>query len=297
MENDQKKSSLETYAIPILIGFVGLGALALQSGKTGGQTAVLNDAEYNSLEEQVVPKEGVELPVVWGDLGKRLIASGAIDERAFRKLYAERGGLTAQEEQLLSGEGNGALVMTNENAGTILNLFWALGLANKNPILEDKAEMMNPAYGGAGGFASTGGWTLTQGDAMDHYNMHSLVTLTPERQALVEKVSKNIYRPCCGNSTHFPDCNHGMAMLGLLELMASQGVGEDEMYKAALAANSYWFPDTYQTIAVYMQQKGIAWENVSPKEVLGVNYSSASSFTRVAAEVAPRGGSGASCGV
>src|SRR3989344_4109499 len=229
MENDQKRSALETYAIPILIGFVGLGALALQSGKTGGQTAVLNDAEYNSLEEQVVPKEGVELPVVWGDLGKRLIASGAIDERAFRELYAESGGRTAEEEQLLSGEGNGALVMTNENAGTILNLFWALGLANRNPILEDETEMMNPAYGGAGGFASTGGWTLArgpstgsgQGDAMEHYNMHSLVTLTSERQALVEKVSKNIYRPCCGNSTHFPDCNHGMAMLGLLELMAS----------------------------------------------------------------------------
>jgi len=69
------------------------------------------------------------------------------------------------------------------------------------------------------------------------------------------------------------------------------------MYKAALAVNSYWFPDTYQTIAVYMQQKGIAWENVSPKEVLGVDYSSASGFARVAAEVAPRGGSGASCGV
>src|SRR3989344_6369017 len=165
--------------------------------------------------------------------------------------------------------------------------------------------MMNPAYGGAGGFASTGGWTLArgpstgsgQGDAMEHYNMHSLVTVTPERQALVEKVSKNISRPCCGNSTHFPDCNHGIAMLSLLEILASQGVGEDEMYKAALAVNSYWFPDTYQTIAVYMQQKGIAWENVSPKEVLGVDYSSASGFARVAAEAAPRGGSGASCGV
>ena len=59
---------------------------------------------------------------------------------------------------------------------------------------------------------------------MNHYSMHRFIVLTPEQQALVEKVSKGIYRPCCGNSVYFPDCNHGMAMLGLLELMASQGV-------------------------------------------------------------------------
>jgi len=52
-----------------------------------------------------------------------------------------------------------------------------------------------------------------------------------------------------------------MAMLGLLELMAAQGVGEEEMYKAALAVNSYWFPDTYLTIAEYMQNKGILIAN------------------------------------
>ncbi|OGG57514.1 hypothetical protein A2853_04050 [Candidatus Kaiserbacteria bacterium RIFCSPHIGHO2_01_FULL_55_17] len=252
--------------------------------------------------EEVVPVSGIELPVVWGDLGKQLVELGVIDRERFSALYST---LSEEERRLLDGNNPERLRITPENAPYLLNLFWAFGLVNTNPILEDETEMMNPAYGGAGGFASTGGWTLArgpstgsgQGDAMEHYNMHSLVTLTPERQALVEKVSKNIYRPCCGNSTHFPDCNHGIAMLSLLEILASQGVGEDEMYKAALAVNSYWFPDTYQTIAVYMQQKGIAWENVSPKEVLGVDYSSASGFARVAAEVAPRGGSGASCGV
>ena len=252
--------------------------------------------------EEVVPVSGIELPVVWGDLGKQLVELGVIDRERFSALYST---LSEEERRLLDGNNPERLRITPENAPYLLNLFWAFGLVNTNPILEDETEMMNPAYGGAGGFASTGGWTLArgpstgsgQGDAMEHYNMHSLVTLTPERQALVEKVSKNIYRPCCGNSTHFPDCNHGIAMLSLLEILASQGVGEDEMYKAALAVNSYWFPDTYQTIAVYMQQKGIAWENVSPKEVLGVDYSSASGFARVAAEVAPQGGSGASCGV
>ena len=87
---------------------------------------------------------------------------------------------------------------------------------------------------------------------MDHYNRHIFFKLTPEQQALVDKVSRGIYRPCCNNSTHFPDCNHGMAMLGFLELMASQGVSEQDMWKAALAVNSYWFPDTYINIATYI---------------------------------------------
>ena len=120
--------------------------------------------------------------------------------------------------------------MTQENSGTILNLLWAFGLANKNEILE-KGPMMDKRYGGAENFASTGGWTLSKGDSMNHYSMHSFITLTPQQQSLVEKVSQNIYRPCCGNSTYFPDCNHGMAMLGLLELLASQGISENEMYK------------------------------------------------------------------
>ncbi|OGG79956.1 hypothetical protein A3A39_01060 [Candidatus Kaiserbacteria bacterium RIFCSPLOWO2_01_FULL_54_13] len=243
----------------------------------------------------VTPEEGVELPVVWGDLGKRLVESGAIDREKFVSLYGE---LSAEEAELLDGNSPERIRITRENAPYLLNLLWAFGLANKNPILEDKTEMMNPAYGGAGGFASTGGWTLARGDAMDHYNRHSFVVLSPERQRLVERVSKGIFRPCCDNSTHFPDCNHGMAMLGLLELMASQGTSEQEMWDAALAVNSYWFPDTYQTIALYKQQKGIAWENVSPQEALGVDYSSASGYARVSAEVAEiRGESGVSCSV
>ena len=48
-----------------------------------------------------------------------------------------------------------------------------------------------------------------------------------------ERAAPFVYRPCCDNATHFPDCNHGMAMLGLLELMAAQGASEEEMFAAA----------------------------------------------------------------
>ena len=90
-----------------------------------------------------------------------------------------------------------------------------------------------------------------------------------------------------------------MAMLGLLELMASQGVGEKDMYKTALAVNSYWFPDTYLTIAEYMQSKGIDWKKVSPQEMLGVNYSSAAGFKNIALQVGAtsNSGGGSGCGV
>ena len=162
--------------------------------------------------------------------------------------------------------------------------------------------MVNPVYRGAGSpaarFASTGGWTLAGGDPMDHYSRHVFLELTPEQQNLVDKISRGIYRPCCNNSTHFPDCNHGMAMFGLLELMASQGVGEEDMWKTDLAVNSYWFPDVYVTMARYSNKEGIAWDEVDPKEVLGFSYSSAEGYGRVLASVQPLPASGgAGCGI
>ncbi len=277
-------------------------AVSYYQVQTGGRYAVRSTPQSTistQLEESVIPSTGVELSVTWGDLGKRMVEAGAIDAYKMAALYQDRGGFPAEYRKLLEQGGNGKLMMTRENAPYLLNLLWALGLANKNPILEDKTEMMNPGYGGAGNFASTGGWTLAMGDAMEHYNMHSLVPLTATQQKLVDDVSRNIYRPCCGNSTHFPDCNHGMAMLGLLELMASQGVSEKDMYKAALAVNSYWFPDTYLTIAMYMQQKSVAWDKVSPKEMLGADYSSSAGFQNISSQVnvpSGQGGDGG-CGV
>lgn len=250
------------------------------------------------LKERVIPSEGIILPVVWGDLGVKLAQAGAIDAEKFSAMYEERGAFTNEYKELLAGKNNGRITITRENAGYLLNLLWALGLAEKSPILE-KGEMSDPAYGGAQNFASTGGWSMAVGDAMDHYSRYSFFELTPEEWARVDKVSRGIYRPCCGNSTHFPDCNHGMAMLGLLELMASQGVSEEEMWRAALAVNSYWFTDTYLTIASYMETQGVDWSDVSPQEILGKEYSSASGYAQIAARATPlqrKGGSGG-CGV
>ncbi len=265
-----------------------------QSIVKGDKTTKILGEDYS---QKVIPKDGVVLSVKWGDLGNQMINAGVIDKAKFEKIYAGRGGLNAEEKKLLEGFDNGNLKITRENAGFVLNLLWALGLGNKNAILEN-GPMSDKKYGGAGKFASTGGWILAQGDAMKHYSMHRFMVLTPEQQALVEKVSKNIYRPCCGNSTYFPDCNHGMAMLGFLELMASQVVSEDEMYKTALMVNSFWFPDTYITIAKYLKSQGKDWDNADPKEILGFDYSSGAGFQKIKSKVEnSSAGGGGSCGV
>ncbi len=299
MENEISKKD-NSYTLPITIIIAGAmiaGALVFSAGNRVSQKQNIA-GQISAAEETVLPSKGVVLPVTWGDLGLKLVSVGAIDADKFKAVYEQRGTFTNEYKKLLLDKNDGKLKITNENSGYLLNLFWALGLASKNPILES-GEMADPTYGGAGNFASTGGWTIAQGDAMEHYSRHKFFDLTSDQQVLVDKVSRGIYRPCCGNSTHFPDCNHGMAMLGFLELMASQGASEQDMWKAALAVNSYWFPDTYLTIATYMKNNGVEWNNVNPQEMLSANYSSAQGYAKIAAQVSQpqqqRGGSG--CGV
>jgi hypothetical protein len=232
----------------------------------------------------------------WGNMGARMVQAGVIDKDKFENLYRGRGGLTAMDKKLLYGTDNGDVVINSQNSAVMLNMLWALGLGNKNPVLKN-GPMMDPKYGGADRFASTGGWTLSTGSPMSHYNMYSFVTLTPEQQALVERVAKNIYRPCCNNSTYFPDCNHGMAMLGLLELMVSQGASEADMYKTALQVNTLWFPNQYEAIKTFFASKNINWETVNPKEILGADYSSASGYQKVLFQIQPqKQQGGGSCG-
>ena len=303
METHQTPRTVENivreYATPLSVLAAGaLVAMTVYYGPSGSSRSVSAGANDSAeLQEAVLPTAGVTLPITWGDLGARLVEVGAIDPEKLAALYEQRGGFPAEYQRLIEKNANEKIVITNWNSGYLLNLLWALGLANSNPILEDASEMMNPAYKGAGNFASTGGWTLAKGNAMDHYNMHQLILLTSEQQENVDRVSRNIFRPCCGNSTHFPDCNHGMAMLGLLELMASQGVTEQDMYETALAVNSYWFPETYLTIATYMQQRGVKWKDVSPKEMLSAPYSSSSGYANISSKVAlpPQGHGGGGC--
>ena len=109
--------------------------------------------------------------------------------------------------------------------------------------------------------------------------------MTSEQETLVEKIAKNIYRPCCGNPTSFPDCNHGMAALGYIELAIKQGIPESKIYKDIFYMNSFWFPQQYVNLAAYFQKQGKAWDKVDPKLALGIDYSSGQGAAKIQQEI------------
>lgn len=298
---ETKIPPLSYFVIGAIVGFLLAGITGFTLSKNVlPKNPLSNSASSgsNQLAEDLPSfSEDVVLPVRWGDMGKLMVASGVIDGQAFENIYSQRGGLDESSKKLLYSADNGNLVINQQNSGFLLNLLWALGLGNKNPIL-DNGPMQDKQFGGAANFASTGGWTLAKGNAMNHFSKYNFINLTAEQQALVENVSKNIYRPCCGNSTYFPDCNHGMAMLGLLELAASQGKSEQDLYKIALVVSSYWFPDNYKTIAKFMQSKGVKWQDVDAKQILGINFSSSQGYNQVVSQIQPvQGNKQGGCGV
>jgi len=222
------------------------------------------------------------LPVSFDDIGPQLLAAGAIDYERFLQIYRQAGQPLTEDQLAILTEGSAAPVIINrENAYFLLNFFWALGLTNRN-ILLTEGPMRQYSEGNIGRFASTGGWAIGVKPATELYASTPLITLTPEQQARLEKVASAIYRPCCNNPTAFPDCNHGMAMLGLLELMAAQDATPDEMFEAAKYANTFWFPQQSFEIAIFFKTtKGQDFAEIDARELVGANISSGSGFRTV----------------
>lgn len=256
---------------------------------------------YASALSAVLPESGYQSKIAFGDSIFRLTQEGVIDVSKIEGIYSNRGGMPAEIKNLLNQASSAKILLTKDNASYYLNLLWPLGLANRMEINEQSPikgkSLMN--------FASTGGWTLGKEDnGGKYFNKFKIVLLTPEQEALVKKVAENTYRPCCGNSTFFQDCNHGSALLGLLELGVSQGLTEEELYREALAWNSFWFPDTYvQTALFFKAVKGMNWQDVDPKVVMSRDYSSGTGWYDTVGKkvqelgLVPEAEGGASCGV
>ena len=268
--------------IAIIVTFlVGFGSGYLKWGQDETAQAK-QQKELTQLYEQVNPKNGYALPVSYGDLGPQLIEAGVIDRDAFQGVMTASGEpVTSQQMGILTKSGNEEIVITAENAHFLLNFFWAVGLANRNSILTE-GPMVQYSNGQIESFASTGGWTLATKPVTEIYASMDLISLTPEQQARVEQVASAVYRPCCNNHTLFPDCNHGMAMLGLLELMASQDASVDEMFNAAKYVNAFWFPQQTLETAVYLKvNQNIDFADADPRRVVGKDLSSASGASMV----------------
>ena len=212
-----------------------------------------------------------------------MVAMGVIDADKFKSTYEKSSQpLTPEQEDILQKGSNEKIRITRDNSYFLLNFFWAVGLANKSTILDEGDMMKYGGKQGAGNFASTGGWTLSKNDAMNYYSKSTLIPLTKEQEERVNLVASNIFRPCCNNSTAFPDCNHGMALLGVLQLMASNGASESQMYEAGKYFNAFWFPGNYYDLALYFKNKeGKSFKNIDAKTLLSKNYSSASGWQSV----------------
>ncbi len=295
--NPPSPSRLSLKALLLLLVFAG-GFLL------GRWSALPPAAAAPALLDQINPPQGVALPVTFGSLGPNLLAAGAIDLERFVQSYRQGGRpLTDAQTAILTSGSRDPVLFNRENSHFLLNFFWAVGLVNDNPLLTQGA-LLAQGREQAGRFASTGGWTLGAKPAVELLASARLLTLTAEQQARLEEAAAAVYRPCCNNPTSFPDCNHGMAMLGLLELMASQNATLDEMFEAARYANAFWFPQQMLEVAIMIHiMQNVDFAQAGARLVVSREYFSAAGYQAVhrwleANNLLPTApNSGGSCGV
>lgn len=224
------------------------------------------------LKQEVLPQSGYILSVTWNDIGSQLLESGVIDKEKYESQFAQEPQAKPYMKYLTQSSKD-HLIINENNSHFMVNTLWALGLVNKSKIL-DKGSMKTYGQGDVMSFASTGGWNLGSKPTGELYSSEEIIKLTPEQENLVEKIAKNVYRPCCNNNTEFPDCNHGMAALGYIQLAVKQGIPEKQIYKDLLALNSFWFPQSYVEMAVFMNKQNTKWKDVDPQLALSARYSS-----------------------
>ena len=248
----------------------------------GDKIAQENQSEVAALLEQIHPQNGYVLPVDFGDLGHQMITAGVIDREKFILTYQRAGQpLTTIQLAILDGTYQGDINANQENAYFLLNFLWAVGLSSKNPVL-DSGPIQQIGDNGPTGFASTGGWTIATKPINEIFSSLNTILLTTNQQKRVEEAAKLVYRPCCNNSTYFPDCNHGMAMLGLFELMASKDLGTEEMLDAAKHVNALWFPQQTLEQAIFFQKtEGRSYQDIDARTILGEQFSSNSGFKQL----------------
>ncbi len=279
---------------------INVGVLTAAGGYlllTRGSSTQDPENLVKDLKSEILPAAGYTTSITWGDIGKKLIEVGAIDEKQYQQLFnSPTNGMG--ELDILKGGSTKPIGINENNSQFVVDTLWAFGLTQKSKVL-DEGPMKNSGTE-LGNFASTGGWTLGKKSATKLYSSQELVQLSDFQQDLVKKIADSIYRPCCDNPTSFPDCNHGMAALGLIELEVAAGLSEEQIYRDVLAFNSFWFPQTYLEIAVYFSQQGKGWGELDPKTILGSEYSSASGSAVISSQVKDVPGldsGGGSCGV
>jgi len=243
-----------------------------------------NAINMSSIVTEVLPQQGFVLPAKWGDSVKRLVDSGALNISFLNSSASQAGQpLTADQKAILNGTSNESITINANDTVFLLLALWSLGINNNNTIIT-KGPIMS--YGNPDEFASTGGYgpvgTL-------HIGGLDILRLNASEQAIANYTAMNSYRPCCNNPTGFPDCNHGAAALGLIELMASQGANSTAIFNALKEFNSFEFPQQYLDVAVYLQETGSSFNSVPASLIMSANMSSASAAGRIQSYISRHG--------
>ena len=253
----------------------GIGAVP---GGVGVRFWIGKENPFRNVANAVIPRGGYKTAVSFGDSILRLVAAGVVDPEKFRRLYEARGGLPAWVDRLFAAPSDEPITFKLETAPYLLNLLWPLGLSTK-AVFNARSPLNGVRLPS---FASTAGWRLgREKNGSVYFNQVETVRLDDAQEKVVFNIARNVFRPCCDNSAFFQDCNHGSALLGLLELAAFQGVPPEELYRIALVANSYWYPSQYVETALYFKMvDGRSWDEVPPQTILGKRFSSASGWRR-----------------
>ena len=256
---------------------------------------------FDEATANVIPVTGYQSKVALMDCVHKLVRYQVVSRDKYRALQGATGRAPDELAILTRTPSRNPIHLTRENASHYVNLLWGVGLANRLDANKD-----SPIAGkDLTNFASTGGWTLGMApEGSVYFNRFPIIELKPDAEALAVRVAKLTFRPCCNNSTFFQDCNHGSALFAVLQLGAAQGLGEDQLYKEALAFNSFWFPDYYIATALYFKTvHKTEWRDVDAKTVMSAEFSSGSGWQKNALlplqafpDLFPPPSTGANCG-
>ena len=282
-----------------------------------------NTINQTILAAQVVPKTGYTLSFKWGDSVHKLVEAGALNPSNLSILLNNsKEPLTPVEKAILNGTYTGYVQFNSTNVEFVQLVLWSLGINNNNTIVNNGPiinasipyansinnnvtlkqklnQNVTPQWVASRYFASTGGYGPI---GKLQLGMLNILSISPSEQIIADYTAENSYRPCCNNPTAFPDCNHGAAALGLIELLASQGANQSQIFTAVKYFNQYQFPQQYSEIAAYFDSHGKNYSQVSSNEVMGYNFSSLSGYENAHQYLikngilAPPSGSSASCG-
>src|SRR3989344_5475400 len=122
-------------AVLVLTGIFVAGAAEPQAAD---MNALSDATQFAHLQTSIFPQEGFKTTIVLGDAIPKLVESGAIDLDKIEELYGER--LTEEQLRLFTEPMDEPLTLTPQNANTLINPLWALGIANKNPILDETLQ-------------------------------------------------------------------------------------------------------------------------------------------------------------